>query len=189
MQEVIHIILIIPRASSLNGSLIQNITMMFRTADVDLVYHSVPDLNFPAIKTLIYTTLSNDSSERCGALFDALHGSSSDLESHSINLVDESVFAFGMESFTAKLCRVSSQRCLQAGYMGSGESCRAGRAVGMSYRFRVGEEHMQTQQSRRGEQAGYSHIEISHLAEEPFRCNKMRLENNLERMCLELGIG
>jgi hypothetical protein len=163
VQEVIHVVLIGLKVSFVNVGLIQSLIIL-RIVMVDLVDNSVSTLNFSAIETLIYVALSNDGSKRRGTLFDALRDSSSDLESHSINLVDERVFAVGIESFTTELCHLSSQRRLQVGE-GSGEFCRAQRVVGMAYRFRVGREHMQTQQSYRCEQAGCSHTGILHLNE------------------------
>jgi hypothetical protein len=121
VQEVIHVILIGLKVSFVDG-LIQSL-MILRIVVIDLVYRSVPTLNFSAIKTLVHVTLSNDGSKRRSALFDALRDSSSDLERQSLNLVDESVFAVGIESFTAILCHLPSQRRLQVGDVGSGEFC------------------------------------------------------------------
>jgi hypothetical protein len=164
VQEVIHVVLIGLKVSFVDGGLIQS-HIILRIVAVDLVDHSVPILNFSATKTLIYVTLSNYGSKRRGALFDALRDSSSDLECRSLNLVDERVFAEDIESFTAEFCHLSSQRRLQVGDVGSGEFCRAQRTVSMAYRFRMGREHMQTQQSYRCEQAGCSHTGIPHLNE------------------------
>jgi hypothetical protein len=131
VQEVIHIVLIGLKVSFVDGRLIQSLIIL-RIVVVDLVGHFAPTLKFSTIDTLIYVTLSNDGSKRRSALFDALRDSSSDLESHSINLVDERVFAVGIESFAAELCHLSSQRRLQVGYVGSREFCRAQRVVGMA---------------------------------------------------------
>lgn len=154
MQEIIYVILIVLRVSFLDH----------RTTVVDLVCRFVLTVNVSTMKALIQVTLSNDSRKRRSALFDALRGASSDLESHLLNFVNESVFAFGIESFATKVGHLPSQRCLQAEDMGSGEFCRAQGRFGVTYGFRVGGEYMKTQQSCRGEQASCSHIdtEISH---------------------------
>jgi hypothetical protein len=107
VQEFIHVVMVGLKVSSVDGGLIQSLIIL-RIVMVDLVDHSVSTLNFSAIKTLIYVTLSNDGSKRRSTLFDALRDSSSYLESHSINLVDERIFAVGIESFIAKFCHLPS---------------------------------------------------------------------------------